>query len=389
MSQKKPTRVALLPWMVAGVRTQYENLCALEPPRDFVLDTFPIIPFKQGGLIERLPLLRSTQKGTLRSTMDTLPLLYQPRYDVIWTQALLPLIPLLLAADATPTARSAIVYTIDTTPILMDGFSQMYYGIPPARPLKRGLRDLLHRYALRRCAAVTPWSHWAARSFMRDYGVPEERIHVIPPGVDLTAWSVPARRRTDSDSTPTRPFRLLFVGADFARKGGPLLLDVFHHNLGATCELHLVTKADVHEGRGVRVYREFGPNEPGLRHLYESCDALVLPTRADCFSLASIEAMACGLPVISCPVGGIPEIVRHGETGFLAPPDDGRALLEAIQALVDDPARGVQMGLAGRRIAEERFDNSRNSAALFGLLGHVGRQTHGGHRDTQHDTPAF
>lgn len=370
-------RIALLPWMVAGVRTQYENLRVLELPADITIDTIPINPYKAGGVIERLPLLQSSQKGTLRSIACALPLVTRSNYDVIWTQALLPLLPLLVTSDANLKARPAIVYTIDTTPALMDGFTRIYYGVSPAGPIKRKVRDALYHYALRRCAVITPWSEWAARSFVRDYGVPEERIRVIPPGVDLTAWSVSIDRYSATRHDLSRPFRLLFVGADFERKGGPLLLEVFRQSLRETCELHLVTKATISEEPGVRVYRRFGPNEPGLRELYERCDALILPTRADCFSLASIEAMACGLPVISCPVGGVSEIVRHGETGFLVPPDDGRALLSAIQTLINEPARAASMGLKGRHVAEERFDNSRNSSALLMLF----RQFH---HDVQH-----
>lgn len=374
-SSIRQLRVALLPWMVAGVRTQYENLRLLQPPKGIVVDVLPIVPYEEQGMIERLPLLQSSQKGTLRSTVSALPLLRRNSYDAIWSQALLPLLPLLTIRDMHLKALPAIVYTIDTTPTLMDGFSQAYYGIAPASPAKRGLRDLLHRYALRRCAAVTPWSNWAAQSFVRDYGVPEQRVHVIPPGVDLAAWSVPAHRRADSygEADRVRPFRLLFVGADFERKGGPLLLDVFRRHLAGRCELHLVTKADVPNEEGVYVYQGFGPNERGLRALYEQCDALVLPTRADCFSMASIEAMACGLPVISCPVGGIPEIVCDGESGFLVPADDGRALLAAVQILADEPARARRMGLTGRGVAEARFDNDRNSARLFALLQQVGQ----------------
>jgi glycosyltransferase involved in cell wall biosynthesis len=164
----------------------------------------------------------------------------------------------------------------------------------------------------------------------------------------------------------------LFVGADFERKGGPLLLDLFRARLRQSCELHLVTRASITEEPGVRTYTGFDPNAPGLRALYAECDALVLPTRADCFSLAALEAMAGGLPVISCPVGAIPEIVSQDETGLLVPPDDGPALLAAIQSLVNDPRRSLALGLAGRRVVEARFDNAKQSRALFALLRRFG-----------------
>jgi len=163
-------------------------------------------------------------------------------------------------------------------------------------------------------------------------------------------------------------FYALFVGGDFERKGGPLLLEVFRQSLRDCCELHLVTKSRVEDEPGVYVYGGFGPNDPGLRDLYQRCDALVLPSRADTYSFVSLEAMACGLPVISCPVGGIPEIIRHGETGFLIPPDDGGALLDAIRVLLHDRERAAELGLAGRKLAEEEFDAATSARRILDLM---------------------
>lgn len=359
-------RVALLPWMVAGVRTQFENLQRLPVPDDMLVDVYPIVPFRENGLIERLPFLQASQKGTLRSTLHALPVL-RSRYDAIWTQTLLPMVPAMAVHAALRERYPAIIYTIDTTPALMDELTTLYYGRPQPGPRKRRLRDALFRYGLERCTLVTPWSRWAARSFAGQYGVPEDRIRVIPPGIDIIAWSVAAR-----DAATDRPLRLLFVGADFERKGGLLLLDVYRRHLRGRCELHMVTRDRVPEEPGVRVYAGFGPNDEGLRALYARCDALVLPTRADCFSLAALEAMASGLPVIICPMGGIPEIVEHGKTGFLVPPDDGTALLAAIEVLLADRAQAQRLGQAGRAVVEARFDNAVQSRVLLDLLGSLG-----------------
>src|SRR5207249_44958 len=99
-----------------------------------------------------------------------------------------------------------------------------------------------------------------------------------------------------------------------------------------------------------------------------TADLFVLPTLADCFSLASIEAMAAGLPVISCPVGGIPEIVRYQETGLLVPPGDVRALGAAIEALAGDPARRQAMGTRARLLAEQRFDGTINARRILSIM---------------------
>ncbi len=73
------------------------------------------------------------------------------------------------------------------------------------------------------------------------------------------------------------------------------------------------------------------------------------------FGLVNIEAMSTGLPVISTQVGGIPEIVVNGKTGFLVPPNDTHALVEAIETLLDDDQLRITMGREGRRRVERSF----------------------------------
>src|SRR5262249_37290531 len=150
--------------------------------------------------------------------------------------------------------------------------------------------------------------------------------------------------------------RLLFVGGHFARKGGRLLLDVFRERLRGRCELDLVTRDDVPEEPGVRVHRGLQAGTPELLALYAGADVFVLPTRGDCFSIASIEAMATGLPVVVSAVGGIPEIVEEGESGHLIAPDDASGLIAALESLLSEPGRRAAFGRRGRQLAETRFD---------------------------------
>ena len=72
--------------------------------------------------------------------------------------------------------------------------------------------------------------------------------------------------------------------------------------------------------------------------------------------MSVMEAMAAGLPVVSTAVGGVPELVRAGETGLLVPSEDAAALAQAMQALVDDPVRRQAMGAAARQHAVAHFD---------------------------------
>jgi starch synthase len=195
-----------------------------------------------------------------------------------------------------------------------------------------------------------------------DYGAAPEKVHVVAPGVDLDQWFPGSRKQSDKP-------QLLFVGADFDRKGGRLLLDVYRRHLRDECDLHVVTRYAIAQEPGVHVHTNMKVGDRRLRELYQECDALVLPTLADCFSMAALEAMACGLPVVISAVGGIPEIVIDGQTGMLIDPGSGDSLLQAIRAIIASPALRRQLGRAGRRRAEQLFNARIQSATTLGIMG--------------------
>ena len=206
-------------------------------------------------------------------------------------------------------------------------------------------------------AGLVGWSNWVKGSFVEDYGCREEDVAVIPPGVDLRAF-------TAGDREHELP-RILFVGGDFERKGGTLLLNEFRRRLRGKAELILVTRSDVPAEPGVQVHRNVQANSPELRQLYATSDIFALPTLADCFSLVAMEALASSMPVVATRVGGIADIIVEGQTGHLLDAGDGNGLGDALEALVLDPARCQTMGQNGRVDAVARFDARDNARRLF------------------------
>lgn len=93
-----------------------------------------------------------------------------------------------------------------------------------------------------------------------------------------------------------------------------------------------------------------------LPGLYAISDLFVMPsTDHETFCVAACEAMGCARPVVAARTGGLVEVVRDGETGFLVPPADPRALAERIRTLLDDPALRERMGRAGREWTNSMF----------------------------------
>jgi glycosyltransferase involved in cell wall biosynthesis len=93
-------------------------------------------------------------------------------------------------------------------------------------------------------------------------------------------------------------------------------------------------------------------------------DIACVPSHVEPLGNATLEAMAHALPVLACHVGGIPEMVRHGETGLLVPPQGPERLADALGKLISDAALRERFGRAGRQVCEQRFtlDAHTNSA---------------------------
>jgi glycosyltransferase involved in cell wall biosynthesis len=103
----------------------------------------------------------------------------------------------------------------------------------------------------------------------------------------------------------------------------------------------------------------FGGFRRDLPALYRAADVLLLPSKWESLPLSIREAMGAGLPVVATAIGGIAEAVEDGASGLLIPPDDPRALADAIARLAGDAGLRSRMGQRGREICREKFDYDR------------------------------
>lgn len=262
-----------------------------------------------------------------------------------------------------PLARVPYLVSVDATPIQVDAMGSWYAHRRQAR-LAEAAKRRWYASVLGRAAGVVSWSEWAAASLTADYGVPRDRTLVAHPGAPTPFFAI------DRQPAPSRIPRVLFVGGDFERKGGPALLDAVRR-LRGRAELMLVTGADVQDEPGVQVLRGVRPGSDALLRAYSEADIFCLPTLGDCTSVALGEAMAAGLPVVTTDVGSNHETVRHGDHGFVIPPGDPHALHEALRQLVDDGALRAAMGRAAREWARERMDARRNAHRVLDYMASV------------------
>jgi glycosyltransferase involved in cell wall biosynthesis len=228
--------------------------------------------------------------------------------------------------------------------------------------------NFLEKRVFQTAAKVVSFSEAARRSVIEDYQIDENKVQVIYPGVDLQ--QIPQR-------IPVRcaesPFQILFIGGDFKRKGGDDLLQVFLEQFADRAELHLVTTAPIEcDHPKVHIYRHIQAYTPEWLALYHQADVFVLPTYSEPLGWVFIEAMAAGLPIIATHHNAIPEIVSHGETGFLVPPGDRPSLAHHLQVLLEHPELGIAMGIRGRQIAEQKFDVNQHFQKLELLFQEIG-----------------
>ncbi|MCY7320822.1 MAG: glycosyltransferase family 4 protein [Phormidesmis sp. CAN_BIN36] len=211
--------------------------------------------------------------------------------------------------------------------------------------------------------SIVTFSEAARRSVVDDYGIAPEKVTVIYPGVDLEKIPLAA------PTAQSKLYKILFVGGDFDRKGGHDLVNVFLEKFADRAELHLVTQTPIQVNHpNIYLYKNVKAYTPEWLQLYYQADVFVMPTYAEPFGWVFLEAMAAGLPIVATHITAIPEMVTHGENGFLIEPGDRTALAQSIESLIDNPELGRKMGLKGRQLVEQKFNAQTHFEKLENIL---------------------
>lgn len=240
-------------------------------------------------------------------------------------------------------------------------------------------RDLMHRWHFARVDAwIAPLPSLAAQTLARTT-MTEERVHVIPFGIDVDRFVVAdAVARRVARQRLTLPLDVSLVGV-IGRldrgKGQEHLIEALALLAAEGRDVHVlivgedtrgeaqgygdmlrqrVTERKLHE----RVH--FRPFTQDVAGVLACLDVFALTSLAETYGMVTIEAMAAGLPIVATHSGGTPDIIREGETGLLVPPADPVALARALAALLDDKARAARVASAARADARERFSRDQS-----------------------------
>jgi D-inositol-3-phosphate glycosyltransferase len=208
------------------------------------------------------------------------------------------------------------------------------------------------------------------------YDAPAKKIAVISPGVDLKLFhpiDPPAAKSLLGE--PKDDHSVLFVGRIDPVKG----IDVWFKAMALVAEENPALRSklcvcliggdldedepDEEIARLQALKDELGigdivtflgrRTQEALPYYYSSADVVVMPSLYESFGMVALEAMACGAPVVASDVGGLSYIVRDGETGYLVPERDPRALADCLNRLLRDPDLRTRLGRRGIEVARE------------------------------------
>jgi len=186
---------------------------------------------------------------------------------------------------------------------------------------------------------------------------------------------------------PRKEVIITYSGRLVSYKGLALLMSVAHkiqtehHNVGFVlvgsggidihnCEAELKDYV-VKNGLEASIY--FAGEADNVQEYLQASDIFVSPTEKDAFPLALVEAMACGLPVISTPVGGIREIITDKQNGLLVEPGNFQQLYDAVSALISDKELSAFLGKAAAQTVQERYSARIVTAKYVDLFSNVAR----------------
>lgn len=210
----------------------------------------------------------------------------------------------------------------------------------------------------RGAAAIFTLSELLRRSFIEDFGIAPARVHAIHAGPNLALDAI----APVPDPAGGHPPTVLFVGRQFRRKGGDVLIAAHRRVRERIPDARLVVVGPPVPARpepGVTWLGPLDKNTPGGREAlvgaYHRASVFCLPTRFEPYGVAFIEAMHFGLPCVGTDAWAVPEMIQDGVTGFTVPVDDVDALADRLLRLLADPIVARAMGAAGRARARGQF----------------------------------
>ena len=223
------------------------------------------------------------------------------------------------------------------------------------------------RFSILRSTGITAVSEYLRDETVRDFDVPPERIDVIPNFIDTEVYD-PAKEPCYRSTLAEEGEKIVMHVSNFRPVKRVLdVVEVFAR-IAAAMPSRLIMVGDGPERpRAQKRAKELDVDDrvvflgkhDSVEELLPCADLFLLPSGSESFGLAALEAMASGTPVVAASIGGVPELLPHGEAGYLYPVGDVEGMSEGALKILSDPDLRATFGEAGRAIAIERFSAER------------------------------
>jgi sugar transferase (PEP-CTERM/EpsH1 system associated) len=245
------------------------------------------------------------------------------------------------------------------TPVLIHTVHGPYADYPETRGarVKISLRHFLERLVSRFFYRIAAVSDAIGQYIVRDIRIDPRKVVTVHNGIPADNGHPPAKARTGD-------VVFIAVGRLAEIKNHRLMLGAFRQVLVSGAPARLLIVGDGPERANIERYLEANRLEDKVRllgfrsdvgDLLREADVFILTSRYEGISIAMLEAMGAGLPVIATRVGGVPETVRDGKTGLLVGPDDLPGLAQAMRQLAESEESRREMGRRGRDFLIEEF----------------------------------
>ena len=260
---------------------------------------------------------------------------------------------------------------LDTNPKDFRNAKKTFDPIKLILPFVRPILSFLSNQTLKKADGIVVINQ-KVKNILLSRGIPENKIKIIPPGIDLTKFQFLPKKEIpktfEIKNSPTETFEILSVGYLLQRKG----LDLVIKALSELAKMNLSTQINLNilgDGPQLnnlqKMVADFGLKNVNflgfvenskVSQFYQQADVFVSMSRGESWGQMYLEAMACGLPIITTENTGSLEIIENGETGFLVPKESVESLVEKILFLVNNPTKKIEIAKKARQIIEEKYD---------------------------------
>jgi len=266
---------------------------------------------------------------------------------------------LILFQNLSPALFSYGTWKKDKAVIVLDWTRTLHSEVYGTN-IRKDLIYYAHKKIFNKCHKIFCWTDASINNIHKVYGIDKSKLYKVPAPFLIDALSIPPRE------TPLKP-RVVFIGGDWLRKGGDILLNAWETKLKSKCQLTILTSDKSLEIDGVKIYTDIRYGTKEHKQIFEQNDILILPARFDAYPQVIGEAAAGGLAVVTTKFAlGSHEVITHGKSGYVA--NSPEESIDFLVDLLNDPKKIDNFKVEGYNHMQKGFSIDEIRRQYFKLI---------------------